>query len=572
MSTPELEDLLARHFEGTLDEAGGARLDELLATDPAAFERFRGLAGIHGLLRAREASEADRDRLEAKVARSIVEEDRRRRLTSRVLGTIRNHRPAPTRPWGPILIAAAGGLVAILVVLATRPAPRPTRPEVAVPPAPVEKAVIVEEERPRPRVPEPPRPEPERPLPTPKPVVPEEKRPEPPPPAPEPVKPVEPSKTIPEPPKPRAITRTSLAASPRRGARFTPPGFAVTLERGSSLLLEQEEGGETRATLSAGLAFFEVEKRTAPFVVNLGGAEAVVVGTSFQAERTALAVVEGSVRLRNEKGEVLVRAGQRSTLRAGEKPSAPAKADVEALTAWRRRPELLPNPEGAPFVEREVGASRKLPGLVLASPFGEGEAESEKLARATAERMDVGLVVGRHFRDPAKKTWINVDRGMEAEVRDDGTPAKEAFTDRARKATSEYLDQLRAGAGVGPREAVPMVVQFRTHYEPGLDACEVALSGWNKQTIAGLKALHAQLLEKHKPAARMEMRFQGVDDAYEHKGAKRAFTFTEADARIEGYMAPKNARNAVAFFFKSPGDADARILAEMIEYLYARRR
>ena len=122
MSTPEFEDLLARHFEGTLDEAGGARLDGLLAADPAAFERFRGLSEIHGLLRARETSNPERDRLEAGVARAIVEEERRRRLTSRVLGTLRHRRPPPRRPWAAILFAAAGVLVAILVVLATRPA------------------------------------------------------------------------------------------------------------------------------------------------------------------------------------------------------------------------------------------------------------------------------------------------------------------------------------------------------------------------------------------------------------------------------------------------------------------
>ena len=46
MSTPEFEDLLARHFEGTLGESGEARLDELLAADPSAFERFRGLCEI----------------------------------------------------------------------------------------------------------------------------------------------------------------------------------------------------------------------------------------------------------------------------------------------------------------------------------------------------------------------------------------------------------------------------------------------------------------------------------------------------------------------------------------------
>ena len=334
-----------------------------------------------------------------------------------------------------------------------------------------------------------------------------------------------------------------------------------------------------RATLAAGTAFFEVEKRTVPFIVNLQGAEAVVVGTSFQADRSALSVLEGAVRLRTEKGEVLVRAGQRSTVRAGEKPAAPAKADVETLSAWRRRPELLPNPERTPFLEREAGANRRLAGLVLASPFGEGEPESGNLARATAEVLDAGFVEGHHYRDLPKKTWINLDRGMEAEVRDDGTLAKEAFTERARKATAEYLDLLRAAAGAAPREAVPVVVQFRNHYDAGLDLCEVAISGWNKPAIAGLKALYAQLLEKHKPATRLEMRFQGVDDTYDWKGAKRTFTFAEADARIEGYMAPKNARNAAAFFLppsfgKRPEDTDAyaKIVAEMIEYLVARRR
>ena len=611
MSTPEFEDLLARHFDGTLDEPGAARLDELLDADPAAFERFRGLAEIHGFLRAREASAHERDRLEASVARSLVEEERRRRLTSRVLTTLRDRprRPAAAVPWPAILVAA--GVLFALIVFASLPSgsppPKPAAPEMVVP-SPKRPDVAREEERPVPPVPDKPAPLPEkREPPPPAPEIPAPaplKKPDPAPvvPAPPDPKPSPPQKTAPEPPKFRAIVVADvrgallrkrepvvagseigradpLATPARRGARFAVEGFVVTLEKGSTLLLEQEEGGATRATLSAGTAFFEVEKRTTPFIVTLAGAEAVVVGTSFQVERSALSVLEGAVRLRNEKGDVLVRAGQRSTVRAGEKPAAPAKADVEALAAWRRRPELLPNPERAPYLEREVGANRKLAGLVLASPFGEGEPESEKLARAAAELLDAALVTGHHYRDLQKKTWINVDRGMEADVRDDGTLAKEAFTDRARKSTAEYLDQLRAASGVAPREAVPMIVQFRNHYEPGLDACEVAVAGWNKPAIAGLKALYAQLLEKHKPSTRLEMRFQGADDSYEHKGSKRAFTFTEADARIEGYMAAKNSRNAAAFFLppsfgKRAEDVDAyaKIVSEMIEYLYARRK
>ncbi|MBI3856255.1 MAG: hypothetical protein HY293_11250, partial [Planctomycetes bacterium] len=206
-------------------------------------------------------------------------------------------------------------------------------------------------------------------------------------------------------------------------------------------------------------------------------------------------------------------------------------------------------------------------------------AESGRLAKATAEGMDVGLALGHSFRDLPRKVWINVDRGMEAEVRGDGSLGPEAFSDRARKATADYLDHARQAAGVAPRQPLPMIVQFRNHYLNDLDVCEVASAGWDRRTIAGLKAVYAQLLEKHKPATRLEMRFQGVDDSYDYKGAKRAFSFAEADARIEGYMSPRNARCAAAFFL-NPGfgrrDEDfevyAKILAEMIEYLYLRRR
>ena len=79
-----------------------------------------------------------------------------------------------------------------------------------------------------------------------------------------------------------------------------------------------------------------------------------------------------------------------------------------------------------------------------------------------------------------------------------------------------------------------MVVHLRDHSETQggeeLEVCEVAWTGWNPKTIEQLKALYAQLLEKFKPAYRIEMRFDRVDDAYEVKGKKRKFLFTESDA------------------------------------------
>lgn len=380
----------------------------------------------------------------------------------------------------------------------------------------------------------------------------------------------------------------AIETSHRRPASVeTSLGCTIWMERGCALSLDARSDGGARVTFSSGTAFFAVLPRTSPFVVSTPEAEVRVTGTSFlvdrEDKRSSVAVLEGTVRLQNEKGGVLLQAGQRSTARAGEKPGPAVRVDVAALAAWRLRPELSGADGRDPYSEHESGANRKLPGLVLAAPFYEGEAVSGRFARMLAERMDVGLVIGHRFRDLATKTWINVDRGMEAEVRADGSLGTESFTDRARKATADYLDHARLAAGVAPRAPVPMLVQFRNHYltQSGreLEVCELALAGWDRRTVAGLKALYGQLLDKYKPDYRMEMRFQGVDDTYEAQGAKRAFIETEADPRLEGYMAPRNSRSAAAFFFNprfgtQPQDLDvySRILADLLEYLYLRRR
>jgi hypothetical protein len=586
MTPSEREDLLARHFDGTL------RADETGFDDPATYARFRGLLEIHGLLLARERTEA----LAPRVLETLGTEARRRELTQRVMSTLRGRRRPvrPRTPWA-LILAAAALLVGITVaVLARRPEIRPARPvELAPLPAPEEPVRLVREPAPpvpaklpdmfvdTPKPPEPPRPEP------PAPVAPK----------------TEPPRPAPEKPLPRTVEvarfvpvrATAIQGAARRGTEALAPGpiergepvrtdarraarietdagFTVWLERSSSLSVERREDGAVRVAIQAGAAFFEVAKRTAPFTAATADGEVQVVGTSFQVERdgrrTLVAVLEGSVKLRNEKGEVAVAAGQRSSARAGERPSPPQKADAEALAAWRRRPELEADP--GPYVALEPGQNRRLAGLVLAAPYGDGEPESMRLARATAERLDAPLVVGQNWRDPGKRRWINVDRAMEGDVQADGTAANERFTDAARKATAEYLDRARQGAGVGPRDAVPVLIQFRNHYAPGLEAAELALSGWPRPTAAQAKAFYAQLLEKHKPAWRMELRVQGADAAFVH---------AEADPRVEGYMAPRNARCAAALFAppgfgkrESDVEAYSKILGELVEFLSARRR
>lgn len=584
MTSDELDDLILAHLAGELEGADRARLDRALAGNPDSGRRLAELA----------------------LQESLLSE----------IGDGRIAEPAQSAGagWRWVGFAAAALIVALLLVAALREEAAPER-VVTAPPAPAPKAPpreIVREtppapapsppkETPRPLIVDAPKKE-DPPLPAPPP------KPEPPPVVQKPESKEEPKplltpeapKSVPDPVLYKPVTVATIhgalwrrregkteavqpamelsradqiLTSHRRPASFgTAAGFTVWLEKNSSVGVELRADGGTRVTVPSGTAFFTVLPRTTPFVVATPEGEAVVLGTSFQVERDEkrmlVAVLEGSVRLRNDKGDVLIKAGQRSGVRAGERPTAPVKADVEAIAAWRLRPELSDNPDRLPFADHEAGGNRRLAGLAIAAPYAEGEEDSGRLARAVAERLDVGLALGHHYRDLEKKRWINVDRGMEAELLADGSRAPEAFSDRARKATAEYLDRVRAAAGVAAREPVPMIVQMRTHYED-LEAGEVAAIGWNRATMAAAKAAYAQLLEKHKPALRLELRFQGVDKVLH----------AEDDARVEGYMAQRHARNAVAFFVpssfgKRPENIDVygRILGELVEFLFLRRR
>ena len=365
-------------------------------------------------------------------------------------------------------------------------------------------------------------------------------------------------------------------------------GVAVTVEKSTAFRVERVEGGETRFTLLSGTAFFRVDKQSHPFVVATPSAEAVVVGTAFQVEmdpaRTTLHVLEGAIRFRNGKGEVAVGAGQRSVVRGAEKPSLPVRLDVASIVGWTRRPDLAGDPKAEPWMEHAAGANRKLAGLVVAAPYADWETAGGFLAGTVSESLDVGLVLGHGHRDRPGRIWMNIDRWTEQEFRADGTQAPVAQTDRSKKVTAEYLAHLRAAGGAAAAQSVPMVAVMRVHSElqagQPLEVCEVAWTGWNKQTMVQLKAFYEQLLAKHKPATRLEMRLEGLDDAYTVGVAKRKFLFTEGDAESDGYMSPRHSQNAIAFFFPvsfsrrplEAGDPMAKVLAELLEWLHARKR
>ena len=339
-STPDLEDLLARFFDGSLDAEGEDRLDALLNADPEAFERFRGLLGIEGLLRAREA---DPEVLPGRVLETLRAEGLRRRFTHRVMESI-HHRKSTSRwrreqrlAW---VAAAAVLLAALLAAAFLRPSrpPEPRNDEVrVVPPTPPPPPPLppAETNLPDSFVPPPP-PVPAPPQPTKAPEAPRTNLPDSivPPPAP----------PLPAPPKteplPTTIEKKALAllrspagdgripqgpardGAPRAGGEGVETGAGTAVvEFADGTRLEIGENSEVRdlsdreaarkprglrvsvvrGTVSATVAKQPAEQ---PFTLASAAAEARVLGTAlrFTVEpgpkgRAALEVSEGKVRL-----------------------------------------------------------------------------------------------------------------------------------------------------------------------------------------------------------------------------------------------------------------------------------
>lgn len=379
--------------------------------------------------------------------------------------------------------------------------------------------------------------------------------------------------------------RDEVATGPRWKAAFSMGSDArVWMREGTLLRMEQTEAGDVAVTIERGEAYFEVRKRTAAFVVKGPHADAIVVGTVFTVRAkktdTTLLVVEGQVRFKNAKGEVTVEKDQKSVATTASRPSTPVRTDVGAEVAWTTRGDIAKEPPRDPYIEFVAGTNPKLPGLVIVSPYSEWEVDSGRIARASSDVLECGLVLGHFHRDKKdRKIWLNIDRGTEGRVADDGSVGTAESTKRAREVYEEYLRNVRSAAGV--HRQVPMIVHFRDHSEvvPGtgeeLAVCEVAWTGFDRRTIKALKQLHEDLVKEHKPPYVLTLRFDELDEQYEFSNQKIKFKFTEGDAKSSGYMAAHVSKKSIAFFF-NPSFGNrfedfsvyAKIFAKMIEFLF----
>jgi hypothetical protein len=111
VSARELEELLAAHFDGALDDAGAGRLDAALGRDEEALRRLAELARVEGLLRAGAAGGKVEGRLTARVLATLHRAGSRRKFVKEVMQDLPSPRP---RRWLPRLMAAAALLLVAL--------------------------------------------------------------------------------------------------------------------------------------------------------------------------------------------------------------------------------------------------------------------------------------------------------------------------------------------------------------------------------------------------------------------------------------------------------------------------
>jgi hypothetical protein len=547
--------------------------------------------------------------------------------------TTMRRRPATIWPYA---VAAAALFAAVIGFIAMgrshepsgdRPVVKPRAPAVERPRDLVEKPApdVPKPEPPRPDPvvdkPEPPRPEPPRPDPVvDKPQPPKPELPKPEPPRPDPVvdkpEPPKPDPVVDKPAPPTKVeekyvptTVTAVRGPATSGARALSPGevtreetiatgrlglaafdvgaeYTVVLRPETQIRVERRDTGAVRIGVDRGEAFFAVARREAPFEVATAHAEVLVRGTAFsvavEGKLTVLTVSEGVVTFKNAKGSVDAKAGTRYVCDAAVKPR-PAPVDAKAELAWTRRPDVTGEAAPGPWMEHYAGSSKKMPGLVVSGPYAEWEADSGRLARAVAERLESGLFLGHFHRDKKdRRIWINIDRGTEGAVAADGSLGQAVATERAKKFYEEYLAHVREAAGVGPRGAASFILTLRDHSEQAggeeLGVCEIAWFGFNKKGMVAAKAQLDKLVEKHAPKTPVVFKFDELDEEYEYKGRKVKFKFTEGDAKTSGWMTTPVCRRGLAMFFppsfgKDASDFDtyAKIVAELAEFLYNQR-
>lgn len=122
-----------------------------------------------------------------------------------------------------------------------------------------------------------------------------------------------------------------------------PDGTKVWLNADSYLEFPSKFSSKYRKVIAKGELYFDVaSNKDWPFIVESNGMELKVLGTEFNLrsytdeENIVSTLVEGSVEIRNTKGDaLLLKPGRKATLNRTDLKMSEDKADIKAITAWK---------------------------------------------------------------------------------------------------------------------------------------------------------------------------------------------------------------------------------------------
>lgn len=134
----------------------------------------------------------------------------------------------------------------------------------------------------------------------------------------------------------------------------------VWLNSASSLRFPAVFSGTERSVELAGEADFEVARnKTMPFRVKVNGMEVEVLGTRFNVNAytdegaVETTLLEGAVKVRNDKGFVLIKPGEQAVTKNNETEIGVSEADLDQVMAWQEGFFEFDNTE-LPVIMRQI--------------------------------------------------------------------------------------------------------------------------------------------------------------------------------------------------------------------------
>jgi ferric-dicitrate binding protein FerR (iron transport regulator) len=143
----------------------------------------------------------------------------------------------------------------------------------------------------------------------------------------------------------KAVPATNNTLTTPRGGQYAitlADGTRVWINSASSLSFPSAFNGPERKVELRGEAYFEVAKKTRqPFRVVVNGMDVTVLGTHFNImayadeEAVHTTLLEGTVRVENEKGSSLLKPGQQAQVKESGAIRVREGVDTEQVVAWK---------------------------------------------------------------------------------------------------------------------------------------------------------------------------------------------------------------------------------------------